>query len=181
MLKTTAMGREGSFAEGAWDGTLAFFVLRFWLGLRALLTGIEKYAGVKISEKPFIDPETGMEDPSGALIEVREKFYALTNYAAIPPSMQERFAEEPLLPAFLSVPFYACLGWVLILSGVMLLIGLGTRVSLVIQGLLYGALTVGLILIKEDAGIAWLGVHVALVALALMLAGHNRFAVLKKW
>ncbi len=74
-----------------------------------------------------------------------------------------------------------CLGWVLILSGVMLLIGLGTRVSLVIQGLLYGALTVGLILIKEDAGIAWLGVHVALVALALMLAGHNRFAVLKKW
>ena len=43
------------------------------------------------------------------------------------------------------------------------------------------ALTVGLILIKQDDGISWLGIHIALVAFALMLAKHNKFTLLKKW
>ena len=63
----------------------------------------------------------------------------------------------------------------------MLLIGLGTRLSLFVQGLIYIALTVGLILIRQDDGISWLGIHVALVAFALILAKHNTFALLKKW
>jgi thiosulfate dehydrogenase [quinone] large subunit len=68
-----------------------------------------------------------------------------------------------------------------ILSGVMLLIGLGTRLSLFVQGLIYVALTVGLILIHQEDGVAWLGIHIALVAFALTLAKHNKFALLKKW
>ena len=63
----------------------------------------------------------------------------------------------------------------------MLLIGLGTRISLFVQGLIYTALTVGLILIKQDDGISWLGIHIALVAFALVLAKNNKFALLKKW
>jgi len=38
-----------------------------------------------------------------------------------------------------------------------------------------------LILIRQDDGVAWLGIHVALVALALMLAKYNKFVILKKW
>ena len=67
----------------------------------------------------------------------------------------------------------------LILLGVTLLVGVGTRISLFLQGLLYVGLTVGVILIHEDGGIAWLGIHVALIALALMLARHNRYCLLK--
>jgi thiosulfate dehydrogenase [quinone] large subunit len=63
----------------------------------------------------------------------------------------------------------------------MLLIGLGTRLSLVAQGLLFIALTVGLVLINQDDGVAWLGIHIGLVAAAFLLVQHNRFAVLKKW
>jgi thiosulfate dehydrogenase [quinone] large subunit len=63
----------------------------------------------------------------------------------------------------------------------MLLVGIGTRISLMLQGLLYIVLTAGLILIKQDDGVAWLGIHVALVALALVLARHNRFTILRKW
>ena len=66
-------------------------------------------------------------------------------------------------------------------TGVMVLIGLGTRISLFVQGLIYTALTVGLILIKQDDGISWLGIHIALVAFALVLAKNNKFALLKKW
>ena len=176
--KTTNGSGEG---QCNCDYTLAFLVLRGWLGVRALLTGIEKFSAFNTIQKPLIDPTTGMEDPSGAMVEVKEKYYALTNYAGVPPSLKDKFASEPLLPHFALAPFDRLLGPALIATGLMLLLGLGTRLSLFLQGLIYIALTVGLILIKQDDGISWLGIHVALVALALMLAKHNKLALLKKW
>ena len=49
------------------------------------------------------------------------------------------------------------------------------------MGLLYTSLTVGLILLKQGAGIAWLAVHMLMVAVALLNAQHNRLALLRKW
>ena len=166
---------------GRADYTLAFLVLRLWLAARAILTGIEKFGAYKTIQKPLIDTTTGMEDPSGAMVEVKVKFYALTNYSGIPPSLKNKFANEPFLPHPLFAAFDHLLGPALIVTGLMLLLGLGTRLSLFVQGLLYVALTAGLILIRQDDGISWLGIHVALVAFALVLAKHNRFALLKKW
>ena len=161
--------------------TPAFLVLRGWLGVRALLTGIEKYAAFRTIQKPFIDPTTGMEDPSGAMVDVKIKFYSLTNYTGIPNALKDKFTNEPLLPHAALAPFNAALGPLLIATGVMLLLGFGTRLSLFLQGLIYIALTVGLILIKQDDGVAWLGIHVALIALAFTLAKYNRCCLLKKW
>jgi thiosulfate dehydrogenase [quinone] large subunit len=45
------------------------------------------------------------------------------------------------------------------------------------MGLLYVSLTVGLILIKQDSGIAWLAIHIGLIAYALTLTKYNRFAI----
>lgn len=163
------------------DYSLAFLVLRGWLAVRAIVTGIEKFGTYKTVQQPLMDPTTGMADPSGAMIDVKIKFYALTNYSGIPPSLKDKFANEPLLPQFALTKFDHLLGPALIVTGVMLLLGLGTRLSLFVQGLIYIALTVGLILIKQDDGISWLGIHVALVALALMLAKYNKLALLKKW
>jgi len=163
------------------DYSLAFLVLRGWLAIRAILTGVEKFGAYKTIQKPLIDPATGMEDPSGAMIDVKIKFYSLTNYSGVPASLQDKFANEPLLPHSAFSLFDHLLGPTLIVTGVMLLLGLGTRISLFVQGLIFIALTAGLILIKQDDGISWLGIHVALVALALMLAKHNKFALLKKW
>lgn len=160
---------------------LAFLVLRGWLALRAILTGIEKFSAYTMVQRPLIDPVTGMEDPSGAMLDVKVKIYALTNYAGIPASLKGKFADEPLLPGFALGLFDTLLGPALILTGLMLLVGLGTRLSLFLQGLLYIALTAGLILIRQDDGVAWLGIHVALVVMALTLVKYNRFALLKKW
>lgn len=165
----------------ACEHSLAFFVLRLWLAARAIITGIEKFGAYKTIQKPLIDPATGMEDPSGAMVDVKIKFYALTNYHGIPPALKDKFADEPLLPHPLLTAFDHALGPLLIITGIMLLLGLGTRLSLFVQGLIYVALTVGLILLGQNDGVAWLAIHVALVALALMLARHNRFAILKKW
>jgi thiosulfate dehydrogenase [quinone] large subunit len=58
---------------------------------------------------------------------------------------------------------------------------LGTRISLFAQALIYIALTVGLVLIDQPDGVAYLGIHIGLIAAALVLAEHNRFVVLRKW
>jgi len=163
------------------DYTLAFLVLRGWLAVRAILTGIEKFGVYQSVATPVIDPTTGQPDASGVMVNVNVKHYALANYSGIPAGLKDKFTHEPLLPPPLLAAFDHLLGPALIATGVMLLLGLGTRVSLFVQDLIYIALTVGLILIKQDDGISWLGIHVALVAFALILAKHNKLALLKKW
>lgn len=174
-------GKSGNCRECNGDSALAFLVLRLWLGLRALLAGVEKYSAYRTDQKPLVDPVTGMVDPSGAMVEVKIKYYSLTNYSGIPAPLKDRFVNEPLLPGFALHQFDTLLGPLLVLSGMMLLVGLGTRVSLFLQGIIYSALMVGLLLIRQDDGISWLGIHVALVALALTLAKNNRLCLLKKW
>jgi thiosulfate dehydrogenase [quinone] large subunit len=50
-----------------------------------------------------------------------------------------------------------------------------------VQAVLYVALTAGLVLIDQPDGVAYLGIHMGLLAGAFVLVRHNRFAVLKKW
>src|ERR1017187_2426111 len=163
------------------DYSLAFIVLRLWLAVRAIFTGLEKFGAYKSVQMPLIDPATGQPDASGAVVDVKLKYYALGNYSGIPTGLKGKFANEALLNNFALTAFDHVLGPLLIATGVMLLIGLGTRLSLFVQGLIYVALTVGLILIHQDDGISWLGIHIALVAFALMPAKHNKFTRLKKW
>ena len=164
-----------------WDFTYAFLILRLWLALRSLFIGIEKYSSYRSVAVPLIDPSTGQPDASGVMVNVNIKSYALANYAGIPAALRDKFAHEPLFPKFALAAFDKMLGPAFILTGIMLLIGLGTRLSLLGQALLYIALTVGLVLIDQPDGVAYLGIHIGLVAGALLLVEHNRFAVLKKW
>ncbi len=166
---------------GNLDYSLAFLLLRGWLGVRALFTGIEKFGAYKTVQQPLIDPTTGLPDASGALVEMKVKYYAAANYSGIPAGLKGKFANEVMLPHFATNAFNALLGPALLATGVMLLLGLGTRLSLFLQGLIYIMLTIGLILIKQDDGISWLGIHMALVAMAFMLVKYNKFALLKKW
>ena len=164
-----------------WDFTFAFLVLRLWLAVRCLFVGIEKFGAYRSVATPLIDPSTGQPDASGVMVNANIKFYALANYAGIPAALKDKFAHEAMLPKFALVAFDYMLGPAFILIGIMLLVGLGTRLSLLAQALLYIALTVGLVLINQSDGVAYLGIHIGLVAGALMLAEHNRFVVLKKW
>ncbi len=164
-----------------WDATSSFLLLRLWLGLRALLAGIQKFAAYRAVATPLIDPATGQPDASGVMVNVNVKSYGLASYVGVPQPLMDKFAHDPLLPKFVLTAFNHSLGPLLLLSGIGLLLGLGTRTSLLVQGLLYVALTVGLVLIDQADGVAWLGIHLGLVALALVLADHNRFAVLKRW
>jgi thiosulfate dehydrogenase [quinone] large subunit len=157
--------------------TLGFLTLRIWLALRAIVTGIEKFAGSKVEDIAVnID---GEPNTYGLTASEADKVYGMSHYHGVPAALYDKLAKEPLIPGFALKFFDLALGPVLILLGFTLLLGIATRISLFAMGLIYSGLTVGLILLKQDGGIAWLGIHILLIAFALFNAKHNRCALLK--
>jgi thiosulfate dehydrogenase [quinone] large subunit len=154
-------------------------LLRLWLAMRAIQTGLEKYAGAKASDQAVaID---GSANSYGLTASSSVKHYALENYHGVPQALMEKFKAEPFMSDVALRMYDRILGPSLIILGVMILLGIANRISLFLLGLLYISLTWGLILIKQDEGVAWLGVHMIMVVMALMLSEHNRLSLLKKW
>lgn len=153
-------------------------LLRLWLGVRAVQTGLEKYAGSKASTK-LINVD-GVPSQEG-LSEGAEKMYSLSSYHGVPEALMKKFESEPLMLKW-ALPLYdKLLGPALLVLGIMILLGLAYRTSLFLLGLLYISLTWGLILIGQNDGVSWLAAHMILIVMALALAQHNRLAILKKW
>ena len=160
--------------------TLGILLLRLWLSVRAFQTGIEKFAG---SGKP-VDSTVlvdGAPNTYGLTETTVAKVYAMSNYKGVPAPLYDKFINEPLIPEFALNIYNVVLGPALIILGLSLFLGIATRFSLFLMGLIYTSLTFGLILIKQDAGIAWLGVHMIMIVMALALAKYNKFAILYKW
>lgn len=159
--------------------TLGMLLLRLWLGLRALQTGIEKYAGMSDGSKDvMID---GAPNAYGLSEATTSKAYAISNYQGVPAPLYDKFSAEPFIPGWGLDCYNVVLGPALLIMGILLLVGIATRFTLFAMGLLYTSLTFGLILIKQDAGVAWLGIHILMIVAALALAKYNRFTILKKW
>jgi thiosulfate dehydrogenase [quinone] large subunit len=157
----------------------AVLLLRIWLGLRALQTGIEKFGGTKASEQPVnID---GAANTYGLTADAEQKIYSFGNYHGVPKGLYDDLAGEPLIPEFFLKAYDFILGPALIILGLTVLLGILPRVSLFLMGLLYTSLTFGLILLKQDAGIAWLAIHIIMIAMALVYQRYNRFQVFKKF
>ena len=157
--------------------SIALFLIRFWLGIRVLISGIEKFSGTVSGDQPVtID---GDKNSYGLTEATSSKTYGLEFYSGIPDSLKTKFAGEPLLPEWMLAPFNLVLGPLLIVLGITILLGIFTRISLFVLGLVFTALTVGLVLIKQDAGVAWLGIHIILIATALFYSDKDRLVLLK--
>ena len=131
--------------------TYAFLIIRLFLGLRALLAGLEKY------------------ESKGT--------YSLENYGVNMGRLASGITGASFIPLWASKLFAMSIGYILIVLGVTILLGIKTRLSLFAMGLVYVALAFGLMAVQESDGVAWLGMHVALVAGALVLVQHNRLAI----
>ncbi len=182
--ETAKESSAGSSGESCCPtNTLAFvygsLLLRLWLGVRAIQTGVEKFAGTMTSEQ--VVPVGGVPNEEGLTAGGALKHYALENYHGVPAALMKKFEAEPLMMKF-ALPLYdKILGPALIILGLTILLGLAYRSSLFLLGLLYISLTWGLILIKQDDGVSWIAAHMILVVMALALAQYNRLAILKKW
>ena len=173
------MDKEDNASTSTLGQIFATLLLRLWLGVRALQTGIEKYAGSATTGEPV---KVAGEVYDNDLVEaVSSKGYSMENYSGVPEALKGTFAGEPLMPAAALKVFDTVLGPALIILGITILLGIASRLSLLFLGLVYIGLTWGLILIKQDAGVAWLGIHMIMIAMALVWSEHNRLAILKKW
>lgn len=161
--------------------TYAAWLTRLWLAVRAIQTGVEKFAGTKVSENLVkID---GAANDYGLTDDKAEKVYSLANYHGVPVPMYEKFSGEPLIPGFFLKFYDFILGPALLVLGLTILLGVASRTSLFLLGALYVSLTWGLILLGEagNAGVAWLAAHMILIVMALYLSNYNKFCLLKKW
>ena len=168
--------------------TYGALLLRLWLAVRAIQTGIEKFAGTTASDQ--VVKVDGVPNVEGLTSSASLKEYALSHYHGVPAALVDKFKAEPLMKSYTVGGLHldplhiydVVLGPALLLLGITILLGIANRTSLFLLGLLYISLTWGLILIKQDDGVSWLGIHLILIVMALMLAQYNRFALLfKKW
>lgn len=153
--------------------TLAFLILRLWLGAVAIASGLAKFAQ---SQKVFTEDLESGEMTSAIL-----RTYSPEHYVGAPVREFEQLLGDPLLPTWVLQAFYYALGPALILFGSTLLLGLGTRISLFALGLIFVALTFGLALIDPSGSAGTLGIYILAIAAALALADHNRFCLLRKF
>ena len=159
MDETNKTDMTGATGKGWNEYTLAFFLLRLWLAVRAIATGLEKYEGVTDGVRA----------------------YGWSLYKAVPKTWERQFALEPLLPSWALSSYYVILGPALILLGVALLLGICTRTTLFLMGLLYISITLGVVLIGQEPVAGSMGTHVLLVVAALALVRHNRWQLFGKF
>ncbi|HEY4299739.1 MAG TPA: hypothetical protein VGM73_02615, partial [Candidatus Didemnitutus sp.] len=128
-----------------------FLLLRLFLGLRTFLGGLQKFEA--------------------------QGHYSRANYAANMGRMADYITTNSFLKLWMTRDFAFSLGYLMIVLGGMLLLGIKSRLALILSGLLYVGLAFGLMVVQEDDGIAWLGVYIGLFAAALVLVRHDRFAL----
>lgn len=133
------------------EATWAFLTLRLFLALRWIISAIEKY-------------ELNGE-------------YSFENYYTNMRRMAEGIASESIFPGWATLPYAYSLGHVTMLVGILLLLGVKTSWMLVANALLYVSLAAGMMAVEENAGVAWLAIHIALSVWALLLVKHNRLAL----
>ena len=169
------MAHQDSSTSSDLGLTLGMLLLRVWLSIRAIQTGLEKFSGSAVGSKSVtID---GAPNDYGLTEATTSKVYSISNYQGVPGPLYEKFSNEPLIPSWSLDIYNIILGPALLILGFTLLLGICTRLSLFAMGLLYTSLTFGLILIKQDAGVAWLGIHIIMILIALVLAKYNRFVI----
>ena len=135
--------------------TGAYILLRLWLGLRLLGSGLEKFK-VQGETKYSLDAYKSFVGNTGGLI-----------------------TENTLMPGFAVNAFMWPLGFVMIATGLMILVGFLNRLALFVGGLIFVSLSVGMILLPDDDQVLGLGLYVGLFAAALALVKHNRLAITK--
>lgn len=132
--------------------TAAFLLLRLFLGLRTLLEAVHKF------------------ESQGS--------YSMENYSRNMGRMAEGITGASFLPLAMTKPYATILGFALLILGAALLLGIKTRLTLILTGLVYVSLSFGLMSVQESEGVAWLGMHILMFVAALLLVRHNRFALL---
>ena len=144
---------QSTQSSNASNDSWAFLGLRLFLAIRWFFAGLEKFG-----------------TPGN---------YSFENYYAKMSGMAYGIAENSIMPGWATKVFALPLGYIMLLLSVTMLLGVKLRISLIVSLLLYVGLSVGLMAVDEQHGIAWLGIHVIMSVMALKMVGSARWVVWK--
>jgi uncharacterized membrane protein YphA (DoxX/SURF4 family) len=135
------------------EWAFAHLILRLWVGLRLFMAGLDK-----------------MREKGG-------DGFGLQYIAKSMAPIVDTISKNTMLPAFAIKPYALVLPWALLISGLLCVLGICTRWALLIGGLTFVSLAVGLMALPDDDQAVYRGIEVALTAFALVTAAHNQFSV----
>ncbi|MBL9113802.1 MAG: DoxX family membrane protein [Verrucomicrobiaceae bacterium] len=138
------------------EWTYAHTILRLWVGLRLFMAGIDKFRTKGGNEFSFENLSANLTPIKTLMMESTPGF---------------------LLPKFMITPYFYVLTAGLIIAGITSLLGVCTRLSLFVGGLLFVSLSHGIMALPDDKDAVWLGIQVAITAFALVTASHNQLSV----
>ena len=164
---------------------LAFgaLLIRLWIGMRLLFAGLEKWKNkvtVEVEEK-VTDPNTREE----TVEIVQQTFWRYDVFAenskeiynANMGRITSNMNNDSPLRLWMIEQYAGMLGWMLLIVGAWVLIGLASRAALIAAGFVFLSLTFGLATIGADPEIVERGIEVGLVAGALALARYQVLGV----
>lgn len=149
------------------DLTWAMLMLRLWLGLRLLFLALNKFKKVNETDKSITWSLGNYYGEGGEP--------GWVDYASKP------FYEYGGLPKWMAEPYTASLGWVMLLGGILILLGVTNRIAILFGTLIFLSLSFGLMTLDDGMEIAYVGFQFGLFIAALLLARHNRFMVFGKF
>lgn len=170
------------------EATWGFLFLRLWIGFRMLFAGAEKFYA------PIKNEETGQE-PYGfawenAQVTAKDNIHSVVAENAFlplnPHDFLVKFGVDPeknwmsyLRPLEFDLWFAMALPYLLLVFGAFLVLGILPRTSLFAAGIVFMLLSIGLMALPDNEGIAALGIHIGLVAVAMCLVKQARFNLTK--
>ncbi len=138
------------------EWTYAHLILRLWVGLRLFMAGIDKFRAKGGTEFSFANLEKNLAPITKLMTDNTPAF---------------------LLPKFAITPYFYALAFGLIITGITSILGICTRFSLFVGGLIFVSLSFGIMALPDDKDAVWLGIQVAITAFALITASHNQLSV----
>ena len=135
--------------------TFAYLLLRLWLGLLLLTSGVAKF-------------------------KVRgEQTYNLEAFNSWVTAVGTLIWENTFMTEWMVKGYMYALGPAMIITGIMILLGILNRIALFVGGAIFVSLSIGMMLLPDPGQTLDLGLHLALFVGALCLVRFNRIAITK--
>ena len=126
--------------------TYANLILRLWIGLRLFMAGVDKFRS---------------GDGAGNVT------FSMENYATKTARIAKLMSDNSFLPANMCDMYAKSIGYVLLVVGAWVVVGLCTEFSLLVAGFTVLSLGFGLASLPDDTEVVYIGVHILVIAAAL--------------
>jgi hypothetical protein len=160
-------------AATALNLTAVYLVLRLFMGFRLALSGLEKmgyFVGKGTATPGEAMRLTQWMGPSGITGELPYGDGKMANIA-------KAMTEYTTLPKVLIQAFLVPLPYLMLVTGVLILVGLLNRFAWWVAGLIWFSLAFGQMLLPDEGTVQQLGLYLFMCAIALVLVDHNRIRI----